>query len=130
MAGISEVSRLVQASADGSETAWAELVRRYSSLVMAVTRGYQLTAADAQDVSQTVWMRLVGQLMPPRPAVVTLMSTAGPQATAQADEAGCFTFPPPAPGSLRLGCSLGADHFITDWVTVETAIAERLRRLA
>jgi RNA polymerase sigma factor (sigma-70 family) len=59
MAGISEVSRLVLASANGSEAAWDELVRRYSPLVMAVTRGYQLTAADAQDVSQTVWLRLV-----------------------------------------------------------------------
>jgi len=59
MAGMSEVSRLVRASASGSEAAWNELVRRYSPLVMAVTRGYRLTAADAQDVSQTVWLRLV-----------------------------------------------------------------------
>jgi RNA polymerase sigma factor (sigma-70 family) len=59
MAGISEVSRLVRSSASGSEAAWNELVRRYSPLVLAVTRSYQLTAADAQDVSQTVWLRLV-----------------------------------------------------------------------
>jgi RNA polymerase sigma factor (sigma-70 family) len=59
MEGMSEVGRLVRASANGSEAAWNELVRRYSPLVMAVTRGYQLAAADAQDVSQTVWLRLV-----------------------------------------------------------------------
>jgi RNA polymerase sigma factor (sigma-70 family) len=62
MPGESEVSRLVQASANGDETAWNELVRRYSPLVMAVTRNYQLTAEDAQDVSQTVWLRLVEHL--------------------------------------------------------------------
>jgi RNA polymerase sigma factor (sigma-70 family) len=59
MDGMSEVNRLVRASANGSEAAWNELVRRYTPLVMAVTRGYQLAAADAQDVSQTVWLRLV-----------------------------------------------------------------------
>jgi RNA polymerase sigma factor (sigma-70 family) len=62
MADESEVSRLVRASADGDEAAWNELVRRYSPLVMAVTRNYQLTAEDAQDVSQTVWLRLVEHL--------------------------------------------------------------------
>jgi len=62
VADASEVSRLVRASAGGSETAWNELVRRYSPLVMAVTRTYQLTADDAKDVSQTVWLRLVENL--------------------------------------------------------------------
>ncbi|HUK67295.1 MAG TPA: sigma-70 family RNA polymerase sigma factor [Streptosporangiaceae bacterium] len=62
MADESEVSRLVRASSNGSQTAWDELVRRYSPLVMAVTRTYQLTVADAQDVSQTVWLRLVEHL--------------------------------------------------------------------
>ena len=62
MADESDVSRLVRASASGDEAAWNELVRRYSPLVMAVTRNYQLTAEDAQDVSQTVWLRLVEHL--------------------------------------------------------------------
>jgi RNA polymerase sigma factor (sigma-70 family) len=62
VADASEVSRLVRASAGGSGTAWNELVHRYSPLVMAVTRSYQLTADDAKDVSQTVWLRLVENL--------------------------------------------------------------------
>jgi RNA polymerase sigma factor (sigma-70 family) len=62
MAEASEVSRLVRDSASGDEGAWHELVRRYSPLVMAVTRAYRLTAADAQDVSQIVWLRLVEHL--------------------------------------------------------------------
>src|SRR5215468_1182636 len=61
---------------------------------------------------------IVGQLTPPQPGQVTLVSAEGPQATAQADEVGYFTFPPPAPGPLRLDCQLGGDHFVTEWVTV------------
>jgi RNA polymerase sigma factor (sigma-70 family) len=62
MADFSDVSRLVRASTDGSTEAWSALVQRYAPLVMAVARSYQLTAADAQDVSQTVWLRLVEHL--------------------------------------------------------------------
>ncbi len=62
MAESSDVSRLVQASADGSDEAWGELVHRYAPLVMAVARSYRLSGADAQDVSQTVWLRLVEHL--------------------------------------------------------------------
>ena len=62
MAEASELSRLVQASAAGDEAAWNALVQRYAPLVMAVARGYRLSAADTQDVSQTVWLRLVQHL--------------------------------------------------------------------
>jgi RNA polymerase sigma factor (sigma-70 family) len=62
VADASEVSWLVQASASGDQAAWNALVRRYAPLVMAVTRSYRLTAQDAQDVSQTVWLRLVEQI--------------------------------------------------------------------
>jgi RNA polymerase sigma factor (sigma-70 family) len=62
MGDTSGVSQLVRASANGDEAAWNELVRRYARLVMAVIRSYRLTAADAQDVSQTVWLRLVEHL--------------------------------------------------------------------
>jgi RNA polymerase sigma factor (sigma-70 family) len=62
MAEASEVSQLVQASASGDGAAWNELVRRYSPLVMAVIRSYRLTPADAQDISQTVWLRLIEHL--------------------------------------------------------------------
>ena len=61
---------------------------------------------------------IVGQLTPPQPGQVTLVTAEGPQATVQADEVGCFTFPPPAPGPVRLDCRLGADHFVTAWVTI------------
>ena len=62
MAEASALSRLVQASASGDEAAWNELVLRYSALVLTVARSYGLSPADAQDVSQTVWLRLVEHL--------------------------------------------------------------------
>ncbi|HKT02308.1 MAG TPA: sigma-70 family RNA polymerase sigma factor [Rugosimonospora sp.] len=62
MAKASDLPTLVRAGADGDEKAWHELVHRYAHLVVAVTRQYRLSAADAQDVSQTVWLRLVEHL--------------------------------------------------------------------
>jgi RNA polymerase sigma factor (sigma-70 family) len=57
-----EVGRLVRASADGDEAAWNELVRRFAPRVMAVIRSYRLAPADAEDVYQTVWLKLVEHL--------------------------------------------------------------------
>jgi RNA polymerase sigma factor (sigma-70 family) len=57
-----DLAALVRASAAGDEDAWNELVDRYAHLVVAVTRQYRLPPADAQDVSQTVWLRLVEHL--------------------------------------------------------------------
>jgi hypothetical protein len=61
---------------------------------------------------------ITGLLTPPQPAEVTLVTADGAQATTQADEVGCFTFPPPGRGPLRIECRLDADRFITEWVTV------------
>jgi RNA polymerase sigma factor (sigma-70 family) len=56
------VTSLIAAAAGGDEAAWAELVRRYTPLVYSVIRAYDLGRADAADVNQTVWLRLVEQL--------------------------------------------------------------------
>ncbi|MFG1955679.1 RNA polymerase sigma factor [Micromonospora sp. NPDC048830] len=53
---------LVSAAAGGDESAWGELVRRYTPLVYSVIRSYDLSRADAADVNQTVWLRLVEHL--------------------------------------------------------------------
>jgi hypothetical protein len=60
---------------------------------------------------------IFGQLIPPQPGQVTLVTAAGPQATTQADEVGCFAFPAGTSGPLRLECTLDADRFVTEWVT-------------
>jgi RNA polymerase sigma factor (sigma-70 family) len=57
-----ELIQLVRASADGDEAAWNKLIRLYAPLVLGVIRQYQLGQADAQDISQTVWLRLVEHL--------------------------------------------------------------------
>ena len=53
---------LVGAANAGDSSAWSELVDRYGGLVWAVARGFALSTADASDVSQTTWLRLVEHL--------------------------------------------------------------------
>ena len=60
---------------------------------------------------------IVGQLTPPGPARVTLVTTGGPRAAADADEVGCFTLPPPGPGPMRLDCQRGSERFLTEWTS-------------
>lgn len=62
---------------------------------------------------------MVGQLIPAQPGQVTLVTADGPQATTEADELGCFAFPPPVSGgALRLACRLDGGHYSTEWVTI------------
>lgn len=56
------VSGLVQAAARGDEAAWSALIDRYSPLVVTVIGRFRLERADAADVNQTVWLRLVEHL--------------------------------------------------------------------
>ncbi len=53
------VDELVAGARRGEGWAWSALVERYRPLVRAVSRGYRLNDSDAEDVGQTVWMRLV-----------------------------------------------------------------------
>lgn len=53
---------LVAAAIDGNNTAWSALVERFAPLVTVVTRRFRLTESDADDVAQTVWLRLVEHL--------------------------------------------------------------------
>jgi RNA polymerase sigma factor (sigma-70 family) len=54
-----DTADLLTAAAAGDQTAWDALVLRYARLVWAVVRGYRLNDADAADVSQATWLRLV-----------------------------------------------------------------------
>jgi RNA polymerase sigma factor (sigma-70 family) len=58
----SEVMLLVRRAASGDRSAWDRLVDRYAPLVWSICRRYRLTQADAEDVSQSVWLRLVENL--------------------------------------------------------------------
>lgn len=56
------VGDLVRAAAAGDRRAWDELVDRYSRLLWSIAIAYRLGRADAADVVQTVWLRLVENL--------------------------------------------------------------------
>jgi RNA polymerase sigma factor (sigma-70 family) len=60
--GSDDSAALVGAAADGDRSAWAELVQRYHRCVWAVARSHGLSNADAEEVFQTTWLRLVENL--------------------------------------------------------------------
>jgi RNA polymerase sigma factor (sigma-70 family) len=56
------ITALVGAAVEGDQAAWSEIVERYSPLLVGVLRQCGLTAAETEDVAQTVWLRLVEHL--------------------------------------------------------------------
>jgi RNA polymerase sigma factor (sigma-70 family) len=53
---------LLAAAAAGDQRAWDALVQRHTSLLWSIARSYRLNAADAADVVQMTWLRLVEHL--------------------------------------------------------------------
>jgi RNA polymerase sigma factor (sigma-70 family) len=56
------VAELVTRARDGDRQAWDTLVDRYAPLIWAICGRYRLDRADAEDVGQSVWLRLHEQL--------------------------------------------------------------------
>jgi RNA polymerase sigma factor (sigma-70 family) len=56
------VTGLVTRARNGDQQAWDALVERHAPLVWSICRRYRLHKADAEDVIQNVWLRLVEQL--------------------------------------------------------------------
>jgi RNA polymerase sigma factor (sigma-70 family) len=56
------VTDLVMRARDGDTRAWDALVERYAPLIRSICCRYRLGGADAEDVAQAVWLRLVDQL--------------------------------------------------------------------
>lgn len=54
-----DLATLVRDAADGDAGAWEQLVDRLAPLLWSVVRAYRLNDADAQDVLQTSWLRLL-----------------------------------------------------------------------
>jgi RNA polymerase sigma factor (sigma-70 family) len=59
---VTDLDELVRAAARGDQTAWNEIVDRFQGLVWATARAHRLSDADAADVAQTTWLRLVEHL--------------------------------------------------------------------
>src|SRR5438552_19126792 len=51
---------LVTRARTGDKQAWDRLVERYAPLIWSICRRHQL-GTDAEDISESVWLRLVGQ---------------------------------------------------------------------
>lgn len=56
------IADLVAAAIAGDNSAWQDLTDRYTPLVASVIRRFRLQQHDADDVGQTVWLRLVEHL--------------------------------------------------------------------
>lgn len=57
-----DAGALVRAAAAGDDLAWRELVARFGGLVWSVARSHRLSHADACDVAQCTWLKLVQHL--------------------------------------------------------------------
>ena len=69
---------LVTRARAGDQASWNALVDRFLPLVNGVIRRFRLSSADADDVNQTVWLRLVehlGDLREPRALPGWLVTT-------------------------------------------------------
>jgi RNA polymerase sigma factor (sigma-70 family) len=53
---------LVAAAVGGDQSAWNDLVERFTPLAMSVIRRHRLSGQDAADVNQVLWLRLVEHL--------------------------------------------------------------------
>jgi RNA polymerase sigma factor (sigma-70 family) len=62
MAPYLSVTDLVTRAKNGEQQAWDALVERYAPLIWSICRRYRLEAADAEDVGQSVWLKLVTHL--------------------------------------------------------------------
>jgi RNA polymerase sigma factor (sigma-70 family) len=58
----SATATLLARAVQGDQRAWNELVDEHSRLLWSVARSFRLDAADANDVVQTTWLRLLEHL--------------------------------------------------------------------
>jgi len=58
-AAATDVATLLAHASDGVNWAWNELVRRYEKLIAVIARNHRLSDADAAEVAQVTWMKLV-----------------------------------------------------------------------
>lgn len=74
-----QITCLVNAAAAGDKRAWDRLVQEFGSMIWAIGRAHRLREADAADVSQATWLRLLehlGRLKEPARVGAWLATTA------------------------------------------------------
>lgn len=62
MVSSTHMARLVQGAASGDQAAWDAIIEQFQGLVWSTVRGFRLSSADAADVTQTTWLKLVEHL--------------------------------------------------------------------
>ena len=55
----SPATQLLECAAHGMESAWREIVKRFSPLIFTVCHRYGISGVDIQDVAGEVWLRLL-----------------------------------------------------------------------
>jgi RNA polymerase sigma factor (sigma-70 family) len=53
---------LIRAANGGDDEAWSTIIDRFAGLVWSIARAHRLAPAEAADVAQTTWLRLVENL--------------------------------------------------------------------
>jgi RNA polymerase sigma factor (sigma-70 family) len=74
-----EIAELVGRAAAGDQRSWNELVHEFGGMIWAIARGHRLCDADAADVAQATWLKLLdhlGQLNEPARVGAWLATTA------------------------------------------------------
>lgn len=61
---------------------------------------------------------ILGQVVPPQRATVSILSAAPPSAPYRTDELGGFTLAKPASGPIRLTCRTSTGTLQTDWISI------------
>lgn len=115
-----EPGKLVAAAAEGDENAWRELVDRFAPLVQGVARSFRLPRDEVEDVSQTVWLRLVEHLDGLRSRIASARGSLPPRAANASvsygsPSAACRSTTPSSPSatktsslSTRVSCASSA----------------------
>jgi len=57
-----DIASLTRSAAAGDERGWNKLVDEFGGMICGVARSYRLGQADADDVAQTTWLRLIGHI--------------------------------------------------------------------
>jgi RNA polymerase sigma factor (sigma-70 family) len=55
-------TELIEAARKSDEEAWEQIICRYQPLINAISRRHRLAPYDAHDLSQYVWMQLLGHI--------------------------------------------------------------------
>jgi len=126
------IAPLVARAAAGEQAAFNELVDRFAPLVWRIARSYRLSTADAGDVSQTTWLRLVealDRIREPERLGAWLITTAKREALATIrrrdrliPDADLSATEPEAPGRLPSVAATGTD--VLETAETRTAVLE------